>query len=144
MGLNHWQQTVLSLFVEIGRIEPLIEKRVNTSQPAGLNENQFAILSHMVGVGATGETRASLKWAMSGLGDVCEAEVDHAVELGLIAVTGDRVCITTLGQQTQESAVLSLSPDFEQLLHEIPIGALELTRNTLREIRRTLDNLPDR
>ncbi len=144
MGLNHWQQTVLSLFVEIGRIEPLIEKRVNTSRPAGLNENQFAILSHMVGVGPKGETRASLKWAMSGLGDLCDDEIDKAIELGLVILSGNRLCITPTGRQKQESAVISMSPDFEQLLHELPIEQLELTRNTLREIRRTLDNLPDR
>ena len=144
MGLNHWQQTVLSLVVEIGRIEPLIEKRVNTSRPAGLDENQFAILSHMVGVGPKGETRSSLKWAMAGIDDVCDAEVDRAIAMGLIEHSGDRVCISALGQQTQELAVRSLSPDFEQLLHEISIEDLEHARATLREIRRTLDNLPDR
>lgn len=144
MGLNPWQQTVLHLFVEIGRIEPLIEKRLNASRPAGLDENQFAILSHMVGVGPKGETRASLKWAMAGLNDLIDVEINRAMNLGLIAADDDRVCVTPLGQATQESAVLSLSPDFEQLLHEIPVEALEMTRNTLREIRRTLDNLPDR
>ena len=144
MGLNHWQQTVLNLFVEIGRIEPLIEKRVNSSRPAGLDENQLAILSHMVGVGPKGETRASLKWAMTGLDETFESEVDRAIEIGLIADDGKRVCVTPFGIAKQESAVLSLSPEFEQLLHEIPIEDIELTRNILREIRRTLDNLPDR
>ncbi len=144
MGLNPWQQTVLSLFIEIGRIEPLIEKRLNTNRPGGLDENQFAILSHMVGVGPKGETRASLKWAMAGLDDLIDVEIDRALDSGLIAVEKDRVCVTSRGQTTHESAVLSLSPEFEQLLHEIPVEALGVTRNTLREIRRTLDNLPDR
>jgi ribose 1,5-bisphosphokinase PhnN len=120
VGLNSWQQTVLSLFVEIGRIEPLIEKRLNTSRPAGLDENQFAILSHMVGVGAKGETRASLKWAMAGLDDLIDVEIDRAWDSGLIAFDTDRVCVTPLGQMTQESAVLSLSPEFEQLLQRNP------------------------
>jgi hypothetical protein len=144
VGLNPWQQTVLHLFIEIGRIEPLIEKRLNTIRPGGLDENQFAILSHMVGVGAKGETRASLRWAMAGLDDFIDVEIDRAIRSGLIAVDSDRVCVTAHGQATHESAVLSLSPDFEQLLHEISVEALETTRNTLREIRRTLDNLPDR
>ncbi len=144
MALNHWQQTVLNLFIEIGRIEPLIEKRVNSSRPAGLDENQLAILSHMIGVGPKGESRASLKWAMAGMDDMFESEVERAIEFGLISDVDERFCITPLGQKTLESAVLSMSPEFEQLLHEIPIGDIELTRNTLREIRRTLDNLPDR
>ena len=144
MGLNHWQQTVLSLFIEIGRIEPLVEKRLNTTRPAGLDENQFAILSHMVGVGPKGESRTSLKWAMAGISDVCDAEVDRAIATGLLEEVSERICISALGQRTQEMAVRSLSPDFEQLLHEISIEDLELTRATLREIRRTLDNLPDR
>jgi hypothetical protein len=144
VALTHWQQTVLSLFVEIGRIEPLIEKRVNSIRPAGLDENQLAILSHMIGVGPKGETRASLQWAMVGMDGRFDTEVDRAIELGLVAINNDHIVVTPLGKTAQESAVVSLSPDFEQLLREIPIEQIEIARATLREIRRTLDNLPDR
>ncbi len=144
MSLTHWQKTVLSLFVEIARIEPLIEKRVNATRPAGLDENQLALLSHLVGVGNGGETRASLAWAMDGLGCDIDVEVARAEAAGLIAVSGNRVAILPLGQRTQEAAVETMSPDFRQVLADMPIENLENARDTLREIRRTLDNLPDR
>jgi hypothetical protein len=144
VSLTHWQKTVLNLFIEIGRIEPLIEKRLSTTRPAGLDENQFVLLSHMVGVGESGETRASLKWALQGTGCDIDIEVARAVDHGWMVAPGDRVAITAFGQQTHENAVISLSPEFEQLLRDMPIEELESARKTLCEIRRTLDNLPDR
>jgi hypothetical protein len=144
MSLNHWQKTVLSLFIEIARIEPLIEKRINATRPAGLDENQFALLSHLAGVGEGGETLASFAWAMEGIGWDVDEELARAAAAGLITIANDRVTILPFGLNTQEAAVESLSPDFEQLLADMPIANLETARETLREIRRTLDNLPDR
>ena len=144
MSLNPWQKTVLNLFIEIGRIEPLLEKRLSTSRPAGLDENQFILLSHMVGVGENGESRASLAWALQNAGCDIDAEVAHAVAQGLMVAPGERVAVTSFGMQTHELAVNTLSPEFEQLLRDMPIEDLEAARKTLCEIRRTLDNLPDR
>jgi hypothetical protein len=145
MTLNRWQETVLNLFTEIGKIEPLIQKRVNTARPAGLDENQFVILNHMIGVGAAGDTRAGIVWALDSLGHDINSDIDQAVERELLQDVGeDRLFVTALGQETHEKAVKTLSPGFEQLLGDLSIEELESARNTLREIRRTLDNLPDR
>jgi ribose 1,5-bisphosphokinase PhnN len=145
MTLSRWQETVLNLFTEIGKIEPLIQRRVNSTRPAGLDENQFVILNHMIGVGPAGDTRAGVNWTLESLGHDIDGEVDQSIERGLIeVVSDDRLMATDLGRKTHESAVVALSPGFQQLLGGMEIEQLESARNTLREIRRTLDNLPDR
>jgi hypothetical protein len=145
MTLSRWQETVLNLFTEIGKIEPLIQRRVNSTRPAGLDEIQFVILNHMIGVGPAGDTRAGVNWTLESLGHDIDGEVDQSIERGLIeVVSDDRLMATDLGRKTHESAVVALSPGFQQLLGGMEIEQLESARNTLREIRRTLDNLPDR
>jgi ribose 1,5-bisphosphokinase PhnN len=145
MAFNRWQEVVLNLFTEIGKIEPLIQRRVNTTRPEGLDENQFVILNHMVGVGSAGDTRSALLWMLESLGHGLDQDIDATIGRGLIeAGGGDRLVLTELGRKTHEAAVNTLSPAFEQLLGDLQIDALEQAHNVLREIRRTLDNLPDR
>jgi hypothetical protein len=52
--------------------------------------------------------------------------------------------ITDLGREMHGQVVAKIAPTIEMAVAEIPREALETTFKTLREIRLTLDNLPDR
>jgi hypothetical protein len=150
MSLNRWQEAVLDLFTEVGRIEPLIRTRVNASRPAGLDENAFIILNQLRRVNTAGETRGALALILEGLEPDFDKELSTLIDAELVAIEHhdggmrDRLRLTPLGQQTHEVAVKTLSPEFEQLMADLSIETIEGAMETLREIRRTLDNLPDR
>jgi DNA-binding MarR family transcriptional regulator len=150
MAFNRWQEAVVDLFTEIGRIEPLVRTRLNSSRPAGLNENRFIILNHLNRVGSLGEARAALGWQLDMLDGEFDGELDQLVEAGLVLVEGekngqsDQLFLSEAGKQTLETAINVLSPEFEQLLSGMPVEKIESAMTTLREIRRTFDNLPDR
>ncbi len=150
MALNRWQASVVDLFTEVGRIEPLIRTRINASRPAGLDENRFIILNLLGRTRGLGETRSALGWSLDMLDGEFDGTLKQLVDAGLVSVDpaaddqDDRLNLTPQGEQAIETAVQSLSPDFEQLLSGISVETLEGAMETLREIRRTLDNLPDR
>lgn len=150
MSFNRWQQAVVELFTEIGRIEPLVRTRLNSTRPAGLNENRFIILNHLNRMGTLGETRTSLGWEFDMLDGEFDTELDLLVGSGLVLIEKDeldpsgRLFLSVSGKQTFETAINTLSPEFEQLLYDMPVEKIESAMTTLREIRRTFDNLPER
>jgi hypothetical protein len=150
MALNRWQDAVLSLFTEIARIEPRIESRISNSRPAGLTENSFVILNHLGRVANGGDTRGGLSWTLESLDGDMDAELEPLIAAGLVEIAAgagpaaDQLTLTPEGLRTYEAAVVALSPEFEQIMAGIDIESIESAMTTLREIRRTLDNLPDR
>lgn len=150
MTLNRWQDTVISLFSEIGILETLVKTRINDRRPAGLDENHFAMLNHMVRTEGRGETKAALSWNFEDMCGNVDNEIDVLATNNLIVIRPDpanndqdHVMLTPEGHDAYISAIKTLSPDFENLLSGITIEELDKTMVTLREIRRTLDNLPD-
>ncbi len=145
MSLNRWQLTVLDLFTEVGRLEPLIDARIDSSRPAGLNDIKFIILNHLCRVFSDGDTREGMGWTLDGLNVNLDENLNAMIADGLIqeSVEG-RVSVTALGQETHESAIRDLSPVFEQMLSDTDLESMESAMKTLREIRRTMENMPDR
>ena len=52
--------------------------------------------------------------------------------------------ITDVGREAHSQIVARVAPDMMMAVAEIPREDLEITFKTLRNIRLTLDNLPDR
>lgn len=150
MTLNRWQDTVISLFTEIGTLETLVKTRINDRRPAGLNENHFAMLNHLVRTEGRGETKDALIWNFEDMCDNIDSEINVLANKNFIVIRPDtaknlqdHVMLTPEGRDAYVNAIKTLSPDFESLLSGITIEDLDKTMVTLREIRRTLDNLPD-
>ncbi len=151
MPFTRWQQTVLGLFSEIGMIEPLVRSMLNRMRPAGLNEDRFVILNHLTRIGSPGETRRALRWQMIDHYDCCDEDLALLADSGLIRIDvhgqdpeEDCIFLTDAGREAHKEAVDTLSPEFKELLAGIPVEAIEAAMKTLREIRRTFDNLPER
>jgi hypothetical protein len=150
MALTRWQETCLALFVEIGMIEPMVRARINASRPEGLDEARFGMLHHLIRLNGVGASRASLCWDLADSCDDIEADIAALAASELINIdrsgtnaSQDHICVSERGKIVHENAVRSLSPAFEQLLGETPIETMESAMLTLREIRRTLENLPE-
>ena len=150
MTLNRWQDTVVNLFAEIAILEMLVKTRINDRRPAGLNENHFAMLNHLVRANGRGDSRTAFAWSFEGMCDNIDGEIDTLASNNLISIQPDsanndqdHVMLTTEGHAAYTSAIKTLSPDFESLLSGITIEELDSTMVILREIRRTLDNLPN-
>ena len=60
-------------------------------------------------------------------------------------VDGDRcVFVTKAGTTRHEDFLETVAPDVTELLSEFDPEAMRTTAETLKELRRTFDNLPDR
>jgi hypothetical protein len=69
MTLNRWQDTVVNLFAEIAILEMLVKTRIGDRRPAGLNENHFAMLNHLVRANGQGNSRTAFAWSFGGMCD---------------------------------------------------------------------------
>ncbi len=142
MALTRWQASIVDMFTEIGRLEYLVKMRVNSQSPAGMDEQKFVILNHLSRMMGQGDTRTALLWSLDGAG-AADGDLDELIERGCIVLIDDRLHLSPHGIATYEGAVTAMSPEFEQLFPDLTAETIEDVMTKLREIRRTLDNLPD-
>jgi DNA-binding MarR family transcriptional regulator len=80
--------------------------------------------------------------------DYMAEKVASLVARGLLASTpSDQeiwVEITDAGREMHGQALAEIGPEVEQLLEGIDLDDLQISLRVLQDIRRTLDNLPDR
>jgi hypothetical protein len=144
------EATVVDLFTEIAVLEALVRRRIERGQPEGLSEPQMSILVVLGKGDAQGISRAGLEWLFDGGLPNFADHLAMLVERGLVTVTraiqceDDVIAMSPDGANALASAVGTLSQQFEPALDEIETDAMDAALATLREIRRTLDNLPDR
>ena len=144
------EKTILHLFTEIAMVEHLLRNRYDQSSPAGMTTRQFGILTHFIRNGKSEETLALLAWAFQDSDDYMAEKVASPVERGLLTTRptdiGDHVIvsITDQGRAAHAQAVEEIRPQVEQLLEGIEPEDLKTSLRVVQEIRRTLDNLPDR
>lgn len=149
--MTDMEETLLGLFTEIAIIEHLARTRIERSSGDPAAAGQFGILNYFRHTHPGPDTIGGIAWAFQEDESHTADKVSALEAKGYVAVTpaGSRestatVFITDAGRQAQEDKVQSMAPDFEQLVAEIPVEDLETTVRTLREIRLTLDHLPDR
>jgi DNA-binding transcriptional ArsR family regulator len=142
--------TVVDLFTEVAVLEALVRRRIERGQPEGLSEPQMSILVVLGKDSMQGVTRAGLEWLFDGGLPNFDGHLEALAERGLVVVTraaqrdDDIIVMSPDGENALASAVGVLSRQFEPALEEIKTEAMDAALATLREIRRTLDNLPDR
>lgn len=138
---------VLDLFTEIAILEHLIRLRFNP-QAGELDARQFGVLNHLVRQKKVSEKLPVLAWCfqveVEDMRVSVEALAGHRfVEIDW--VEGERcVFLTQAGRERHERFVADSAPDVMEILSDFDPGQLRITTETLRELRRTFDNLPDR
>ncbi len=144
-------RTVLHLFTEIAIVEHLLRNRYDRSSPAGMTTGQFGVLSHFIRNGRAEEKMALLAWAFQDSDDYMAEKVASLVQRGLLSTRpADSdpadliVSITDRGRAAHAEALEAIAPEIEQLLEGIPMEDIKTSLKVVQDIRRTLDNLPDR
>jgi hypothetical protein len=149
MPMSPWEEIVVDLFSEVSILEPLINQQIERDRPEGFGEAAFAILVTLSRLGDVGMARDALIWELEDSNPTIAAEIEALVARDLITVapkgTADspQLFVSEKGRSTMASAVQALLPRFKPALEGLSTEAMIQATDTLREIRRTLDNLPD-
>jgi DNA-binding MarR family transcriptional regulator len=142
--------TVLNLFVEIAMVEHLLRNRLEQLISEDLTAGQFGIVSHFVRTGKAEETLSILAWTFQDSEAYTAEKVAVLQGKGYVdaeAIPGSndqKVWLTEAGRQAHERTLQQLRPEVAPLLEEIDSDELARTLTVIREMRRTLDNLPGR
>ncbi len=145
------KKTVLHLLTEIAMVEHLLRNRYDKATPAGMSTGQFGVLTHFIRNEKSRERLSLLAWAFQDDDAYMAQKVASLVERDLlttVAVEGSDgdlwVEITEEGREAHTRAIDEISPEVAQVIEGIDMGEMETAFSVIREIRRTLDNLPDR
>ena len=147
--MERWQKAAVELFSEVTILEPLIRSRVEAVRPEGLNETGLTILMILARQEGVTMTRSALLWMLGDDHPEASVDLDNAISNRLVDAHAAvdlsewQLQLTDAGKSKCGRAIQSLLPQFEPAFVDISVEALEQSMNTLREIRRTLDNLPD-
>lgn len=150
------RETLLSLFTDIAIIEHLtrtrIERKVREGAlPEGPNAQHFGVLNYFVRNHHGPDSIAGIAWAFQEEEEYTMTKIAEMARLGYVTLSPNgnlapdtMVSITDAGRAAQNQRVEDMAPEFVALMTEIPVAELETAANVLRDLRLTLDNLPDR
>ena len=151
MNTPNEEKTVLHLFTEIAMVEHLLRNRYDKATPAGMTTGQFGLLTHFIRQGKSRERLSLLAWAFQDDDAYMAQKVQSLVDRDLLATTsiegsdGDLwVDITEDGRDAHAQALDEIGPEIAQFLEGIDMEDLKTAHRVIQDIRRTLDNLPDR
>ena len=141
------RRTLLDLFTEIAIIEHLVRTRFEPKDYYDLSAAQFGVVNFFCRLDKSEERLSGLAWCFQVEVDAMRATIASLVERGLVS-TDDApdpcVRMTDAGRAKHAALVDSMAPDIAPVVAEIDPDDLRITARTLTEMRRTLDNLPDR
>ena len=138
---------LLDMFTDITILEHLTRERFNPAA-SELQPQQFGVLNYLVRQKKSSEKQSTLAWCFQV--DVLSRRVtvEALAKLKYVEidwVEGDRCAfLTAAGIERHEQFLSTVAPDVTELLSEFDPEALRVTAETLKELRRTFDNLPDR
>jgi DNA-binding MarR family transcriptional regulator len=145
------EETLTGLFTEIAIIEHLTRSRVANNYMDGEEPWFFGILNYFVRNHRAPDTIGGIAWSFQDDEAVVVERVAFMEAKGYLTVTppgsrdpGAIVDVTEAGRARRQEMLDKIAPDFRQLVSEIEPDRLETAYEVLREIRLTMDNLPDR
>jgi len=145
------EKTVLNLFTEIAMVEHLLRNRYDKATPAGMTTGQFGVQTHFIRNGKSRERLSLLAWAFQDDDAYMGEKVASLVKRDMLVTTSIEgsnedvwVDITEEGRAAHALAIDQIGPEVAQFIEGIDMGDLETALRVIRDIRRTLDNLPDR
>lgn len=138
---------LLDLFTEIAILEHLVRNRLRPDYEGKFTPAEFGLLNYFCRMGREKDKLSHIAFSF----EVSQAEVrvplDSLVSRGLMTIDASNdpvVRVTDAGNEAFESLILTLAPDVREMVDGIDPESLQITANTLKEIRRTVDNLPGR
>ena len=144
-------ESLLGLITEISIIEHLARTRLERKSTGPMKAGHFGILNYFIRNHHGTDTISGIAWSFQENEAYTAEKIGTLEAAGFVVVTpeGSRdgsasVSVTEAGRAEQREKVESMTPEFEALLAEISAEDLETAIRTLREIRLTLDHLPDR
>lgn len=138
---------LLDMFTDITILEHLVRERFNPAA-SELAPQQFGVINYLVRQKKSSEKLSTLAWCFQVDLPSMTVTVEALAKMKYVEidwVEGDRcVFVTTAGTARHEQFLATVTPDVTELLSEFDPDALRTTAETLKELRRTFDNLPDR
>lgn len=144
------QETLVALFTEIAILEQLVRVREERHALHNLSMGEFGLLNYFMLNNPRPESIAGMAFVFQEEEDHTRAKVDSLAARGLVSVTpatdprNAMVMITDKGRDARNEVIDKMAPVIKMAVSEIPPQEIVATLKTLREIRLTLDNLPDR
>ncbi|MFM9978941.1 MAG: hypothetical protein ACKVOP_12980 [Sphingomonadaceae bacterium] len=142
------QKAVLTdLFTEIAILEHLMRNRLKPRYEGLYSIAEFGLLNYFGRMKRDEDRLSHIAYSF----EVSEAEarvpVDSLVARGLFTIDGAPdpcVRMTAAGSTAHADLIKSLAPDVLEIVDGLDPELLRVTAETLKEIRRTVDNLPGR
>ena len=145
------QETLLGLFTEIAVLEHLVASREARFAEDDLTMGDFGVLNYFMVNHPDPDSVAGIAWCFQEEEAYTRAKIEGLASRDLVTLSPDvadnsvaMVEITDVGREAHSQIVARVAPDMMMAVAEIPREDLEITFKTLRNIRLTLDNLPDR
>lgn len=142
------QKLLLDLFTEVAVVEHLCRNFIESAVPIDLTAGEFGALNYFIRNGRERERKAILAWLFQSPMDEMEAHLTALEARGYIRREPDGddqiIVLTPAGRNGHAEALALMAPEVEPLMSEFADEDLAQTLNTLQEIRRIFDNLPDR
>ena len=140
-----YKQLTLDLFTEIAILEHLVRNR--EPEINGLTAAQFGILNYFCRLNHREARISLLAWSFQESEARIAELVDSLRANGLVTASDDNdacIRVSEAGHARHQETIAMMAPDFLPIVQDIPREDLEVTVRTLMELRRTMDNLPDR
>jgi hypothetical protein len=138
---------LLDLFTEIAILEHLVRTRLEPKRYYDMSAAQFGVINFFCRLNKIEERLSGLAWCFQVELEVMRETVHSGVALGYLRwdnAADPCVRMTEVGRHKHAEMIESMVPDIAPVVSEIDPEDLRITARTLTEIRRTLDNLPDR
>ena len=132
------------LFTDIAVLEHLINNRYGSGGPHALPARAFGILNWFDRWGRTESRVAAIMHDFQWSEADAQAVIDLLVERGAVSQTGTAITLTPRGQEMFADQMIADVPDIAPLFEEIDMADVRVAVRVLADLRRTLDNLPDR
>lgn len=149
--MEHMQETLVGLFTEIAILEHLVRVREERMAADLMTVGDFGLLNYFMANHPSPDSVSGIAWSFQEEESYTRAKVDDLAARGLLSITSPSednldttVMITDEGRALRDQVVDRMAPDITMAVAEISEAALTSTLKTLRDIRLTLDNLPDR
>jgi DNA-binding MarR family transcriptional regulator len=145
------QETLLGLFTEVAVLEHLVRTREEKHAEDDLTLGDFGVLNYFVVNHPDPDSVAGIAWCFQEEEAYTRAKIEGLASRDLVTISPEvadngiaMVEITDIGREAHAQIIARVAPDMMMAVAEIPREDLETTFKTLRNIRLTLDNLPDR
>ncbi len=138
---------LLDLFTEVAIIEHLVRSRFEPREYYDLSAPEFGVLNFFCRLNKSEERLSGLAWCFQVEVESMRETVGTLIERGFMQADDALdpcVRVTESGRRKHELLLENMAPDIAPVVAEIDAHDLRVTARTLMEIRRTLDNLPDR